>query len=194
MSIKKEIAREVLKDIGRIIKLKIDNLLKLLCKALYPVCGNLSNNIQSKLEGLLGHEYYDAKKAFNVSLKINKFIYSLSAGAFMGYDISKIPIKEFVNNDLLKPEPARGFEIVIFAICTATVFLGIGLLEDCIRKQISKDNRENWNGVGVSASLVGKIISLPFDIATLCSDYYYHNILDYLWMVEYRIKNKEKKK
>lgn len=194
MSMKKEIAREVLKDIGKIIKLGMCNLLKLLCKALYPVCGNLSNNIQSKLEGLLGNEYYDAKKAFNVSLKINKFIYSLSAGAFMGYDISKIPIKEFVNNDLLKPEPARGFAIVIFAICTATVFLGIGLLEDCIRKQISKDNRENWNGVGVSASLVGKIISIPFDIVIICSDYYHYNVKNYLREVERRIKNKEKEK
>lgn len=165
----KEIAYEIARDI-------VERILKLLCKASYPISGNLSNNVQTKLEGLLGREYYDAKKAFGTSLIINIGIYLLSSVVFTLYMYNKT-----LKLDSL---PNLGLHVILLSLILI-------IAEGRIRTRISEDNQKNVNGIGVSASLVGKIISIPFDMATICSDYYYHDIGNYLRRIENRIKNRE---
>jgi len=91
---KKEIMYEVGRDIGKVgervysstfgpvfgylnkdVKNVGKDVIKVACKATYPILGNMSNNVQTKLENLLGKEYYNAEHAFNTSVVSNLPLY-----------------------------------------------------------------------------------------------------------------------
>ena len=54
----------------------------------YPICGNLSGNLQIKLENLVGNENYDAADASHISYATNLLIYPVVTGASLYYVIN----------------------------------------------------------------------------------------------------------
>ncbi len=128
------------KDIGhKLNNLGIRDSRSLLCKLSYPIAGNLSRNIQEKLEEKLGKENYDGGKATQVSANINSFVtYPLVAFNFLNVNVPS------GHNNL--------------------VSAGLGLLYGLLEGALRVTGYPN-------ASVVGKAVSLPFDLFTSAKNY-----------------------
>jgi len=181
----KEIVSEIARDIRRVVKSATSNSAKFICKASYPITGNLSNNVQTGLEKLLGSEQYNAKQAYNVSLRTNIIFYSLLAGGFVGYKIHQVPIENFANHPILQPEASKVTLIGAGSILATGGAVFIGALEWHLR---SENSENHFSDRRYSASLAGKLISLPFDIGISC----YNHVDKYIREIKYRVENRKK--
>ncbi len=114
----------------------------------YPTVGNLSANLQRRLENLVGKDWYNATRATNVSMITNAFVYTGSAGYGAAYLAYKINFDESLNNP---------------GVLLGSVVGGIyALIEHGSRIKFEKEAFRPADEP--RASLIGKLVSLPFEL------------------------------
>jgi len=165
MATKKQIAKEIGKDIGRGLARAGKSTLKGIaigaCKASYPILGNLSRNLQEKIEKTT-KGYYNTEDAFETSLVTNLFFYS-GIPAYLA--VMKEISHPHINPDsYLTPDAQRIVNPIIAAMGAITIFGFCASVETLARIGISEYGKQPI------ASLPGKIVSLPFDLATYAYD------------------------
>lgn len=182
-----EMAKEIGRDLAEALKEGGKKTAKLAFKASYPILGNLSENVQTNLENLVGREYYDSQKAFETSLKLNPIIYAILSGGITGYNIYQIPVEEFRPSLILQPEAIKSSAVFLSTLVSAGFGGVLGMLERAAREDVAR-----YSDNGTSASLPGRIVSLPFDTYCFCSDIYRDKIKSYFNDVRRRVEDKER--
>ena len=168
----KEIVREVGRDVGRGLagagRAVAYGVGQVVCKASYPVLGNLSSSLQDKIEGVLRNKYYDALDAYkttrvtNYLTRLPTFVYL--AGRLVYDDAS------FVQDGWLTEDGQRGLASVIAGLTGLLVSGIFTFFEGCARDNVIEDSMKGYEGRDYCASLVGKVVSLPFEgLGYVCS-------------------------
>ncbi len=165
-------AKEIGKDLGRGLatagKSGARGLAQVVCKASYPILGNLSHNLQGRIQHMVGENYYDAEDATTVSYISNLLVYNYGLASL--YD--------------LKPTDTFGRHMSIAFFGSA-----FALIEGAIRWAIDHDEaKKSPLSSGGCASLAGKLVSLPFDLAS----YSYDAAKKYLRGVKERVDLQER--
>lgn len=123
----------------------------LLCKATYPLLGNLSSGVKEGVENVLGSENFSARSATEASYWSNAVIYAgLGVHLGMGTDISGMG-----------------------AVCGGIAGAMIATLEGFCREASYNHDIQTWGlseTGGKTASLVGKVVSLPLDAIMILSE------------------------
>lgn len=189
MVTKKQIAKEIGKDVGRGLEKAAQTTAGIACIATYPIIGNLSNDLQERIQEKLPQVFhaenaYNTSRVFNYLIRIPTITYLAS---LYGYQEAAQSID---TNCLLSADE----QMVVGAIAAGTLGFLASLtytsIENVIRKGIAKKNQKTRcaESPDVCASLVGKIVSLPFEGA-----FYVHNgAQKYLENVKARIEAREK--
>ncbi|MFH1452088.1 MAG: hypothetical protein ABIF88_02865 [archaeon] len=152
-----EMGRDAKRTLARAGELSLEGLAQVVCKASYPILGNLSANLQGRIENLVGKEYYNMMDAYETTLVTNFLI--------------GVPLSAYLLGDRGAQEATKEIQPDTYSILSGNVlseslgrFLGFAsscfylMGEAILRQDIKKDNRND-----ASASLPGKIVSLPFD-------------------------------
>ncbi len=124
---------------------------KLFCKAAYPLLGNLSRGVKEGVEDVLGSENFNARNATEVSYWTNAVIYTgLGVHLGMGTDVS-----------------GAG------AVCGGIAGAMLATLEGFCRESSYNCDIQTWGlseTGGKTASLAGKVVSLPLDVIILLGE------------------------
>jgi hypothetical protein len=163
---KKEIAKEVCKDIGDLAKDTAIKAGEVAFALTFPIFGNLSRNLQEKIE-TISKGLYDARISSMGTYIFNPLAYAL-LGIYLG------------GNYVSQNPEQKG---ILAAAGAGAVY---GLWESCMRAGIS--NRKKTYLGDVVASVPGKMISLPFDGAY----YIGTKFKDYLSGITERIERRKK--
>lgn len=158
-----EVGKDTKRNLARAGKSTLKGLEQVVCKASYPVLGNLSTNLQTRIENLVGKEHYNAYSATVVSILSNGII---SGSAVMGANMEEYS------------------EILQQGTCVITG-VAASLIDMGLRSFPKKGFNYGESGGIATASLPGKIISLPFDAMT----YVYDSVKEYLQGVKRRVQS-----
>ncbi|MBI5066556.1 hypothetical protein HZA97_10090 [Candidatus Woesearchaeota archaeon] len=124
---------------------------ELLCKATYPLLGNLSSGVKEEVENFLGSENFSARNATEASYWTNAVIYAgLGVHLGMGTDISGMG-----------------------AVCGGLAGAMLATLEGFCREASYNHDIQTWGlseTGGKTASLVGKVVSLPLDAIMILNE------------------------
>lgn len=174
---KKEIVREVCKDASDLAKDIAPQVGELSFVLASPILGNLSKNLQERIEKI-SKGLYDSTMSTRVTYVSNPVIYTVLGGYYSANYLSP-------NSEL------EG----IFTGLAMTVGIIGGALESSIRAEINyaRRKKESYGTTYGIASVPGKIISLPFDIA-LYTGRIVKNYLDEITARIGRRKSQEDKK
>ena len=168
---KKEIARQVCRDAKNLVEDTATKVGEVSFALASPIFGNLSMNLQERIEKI-SRGLYDARMSTMITYILNPVIYSVLGG--------------YCSANYFSPNSEQ--EGLLGA---AGIILGIvyGATESSIRAGIN-DNKERKAKYGATygiASLPGKIISLPFDVALYSGG----KIKDYLDEITERVERRK---
>jgi hypothetical protein len=139
-----EIAKDAGQGLARAGKSTLEGIAQVACKASYPILGNLSGNLQTRIENLVGQEYYTGVGSTITSV--------ISNGILAGIGIYNV-----VNNFF--PNYPNYRSVAAFYGALLCIKIDVGL-RSCSGNDLKKP-------IG---SLPGKIVSLPFDALTYAYD------------------------
>jgi hypothetical protein len=139
-----EIAKDAGQALARARKSTLEGIAQVACKASYPILGNLSCNLQTRIENLVGRESYNGVGSTITSV--------ISNGVLAGIGIYNVVNKFFPNY----PDCSS---VAAFYGALLCIRIDLGL-RSCLGDDLKKP-------IG---SLPGKIVSLPFDALTYAYD------------------------
>jgi len=170
----KQIIKEIGKDAGRCLaragKATLESLEQVVCKASYPILGNLSANLQNRIQDAVGKEHYNSVHATRVSMGTNAIVYPSL-------------FYELLNNAASQSQDPGAMTAYIVGLGVTVV---AGVAEAMFRGYADSESAFRVKNDSI-ASLAGKLVSLPFDELT----YAYDTGKKYLQDVKKRVQYKE---
>jgi len=127
----------------------------------------------------LGEEIYSSEDAFGVTKIVNPIVYTTLAGVFVAEKIYSLPIEFFGGGPLLTAGAEKVLAIILGTAIVSGIAGCLGYAENVFRNKQCE--------CGEVPSLIGGVVSLPFDFAEYVSDKTY----GYLGNVRKRVERKE---
>jgi len=170
-----EIGRDTSRGLARAGKSTAEGLAQIICKSSYPILGNLSGNLQTRIENLVGKGYYSSEEARTASILTNFAVYETAL--FIALK-GKTFVDPTINTDsIFTPEAQQmNYNVNIKMLSAIGCFLYTYF--ETMARVGNKDQ--------IIASLLGKIVSLPFDALT----YAYDTGKNYLQDVKRRVERR----
>lgn len=166
----KEIGKDAKSGIARAGKAIASGLAHVVCKASYPILGNFSRNVQERLENFAGKGNYNSVEAMR-STYLSNFLLYVPGSAFLA---------SYLSNDTEKA-------IVGSMIGGVTLFVA----ERFLRENSAPVFGPLFNpNARATASALGKVASLPLDLATYAYDAASDKTKDYLEDIKRRARNR----
>ena len=189
--IKEDIKSATIKGLKNIAKNTIDTGFLLS----YPILGNMSENLQTRLEEFVGEEHYNSNDASKTSLYTN-WILQFPTISYLGYKTGFFLLEK----DSLSAKEIEGEKILFIS---GSIALGMlySIIEDKVRHDeiYHKKGAEDrglcsWDEKDHKAfgSVTGKIVSLPFDYLTYTYDATKNYLQEVRKKAEWQIKRDSK--